>query len=267
MKRIGFTLVELLVVIAVIAVLLAVIAPTLHAVKQSAMKVTCGSNLKQLYFSLSIYNQNYRTLPHGFNDAVNYSNPPDVYLGNTSYDKLGLWWIQVISDDVNRDRQKTEVWCPANSFKHSRLEANVLCGNYGINRSICKDSGGLTGTVGSEFIGDPLNMDLIRNSSETLLIMDSGYSIISWNAASNAAPPLFDNQLREDAFYIPGMTNNTNRTFSDEFTNDAIKGRHRNQTNNVVFVDGHLEHAEADFFFVESNNKDDANQSPLWIPR
>ena len=266
MKKYGFTLIELLVVILVIAILIAIVTPSLHAIKQSARTVLCGSNIKQLYFSLSVYNQNCNTLPHGFDRSVNYTNPPKIYLGNATYDKLGLWWLQVISEDVSNLRENTEIWCPSNKLKTSNIKDIVLCGNYGINRSICKDSEIVKG-VESEFVGKPLSLDSINRASETILIVDSGYSIISWKGASDLSESLFDNTSREEAFYIPGISENANRTFSGDFCEDAIKGRHRNQTVNAIYIDGHLKSQMADHLFVKTSNDNYINKSPLWTPK
>lgn len=51
----GFTLVELLVVIAVIAMLMAILLPALRKAKQLAQRVRCGSNLRQLSFAWDMY--------------------------------------------------------------------------------------------------------------------------------------------------------------------------------------------------------------------
>ena len=51
----GFTLVELLVVIAVIAMLMAILLPALRKAKQLARRVVCGSNLRQLAKGWSLY--------------------------------------------------------------------------------------------------------------------------------------------------------------------------------------------------------------------
>jgi len=45
-KRDGFTLIELLVVISIIALLLAILMPSLQRVKKQAQAVACMSNIK-----------------------------------------------------------------------------------------------------------------------------------------------------------------------------------------------------------------------------
>lgn len=47
-KTKGFTLIELLVVIAIIAMLLAILMPSLSAVKERAKRVVCASNQRQI---------------------------------------------------------------------------------------------------------------------------------------------------------------------------------------------------------------------------
>lgn len=59
MKRKGFTLVELLVVIAVIALLMSILLPALSRARQVAQRIKCGSNLKGIGTAMKTYMDSY----------------------------------------------------------------------------------------------------------------------------------------------------------------------------------------------------------------
>src|SRR5690348_5049442 len=56
----GFTLVELLVVIGIIALLVSILLPTLNSVRETAKRTQCASNLRQLNMATIILANNFK---------------------------------------------------------------------------------------------------------------------------------------------------------------------------------------------------------------
>jgi len=83
-KRNGFSLVELLVVMAVIAILVAILFPAIQAAREAARRTKCRNNLKQIGIGINNYLTTYQCFPPGWigiTDGV-----PDANGGN------GLSW-------------------------------------------------------------------------------------------------------------------------------------------------------------------------------
>src|SRR4051812_49408312 len=60
----GFTLVELLVVIAIIAILIAILLPIINKARQQAQQMRCASNLRQIGLAMTMYTQQYQSFPN-----------------------------------------------------------------------------------------------------------------------------------------------------------------------------------------------------------
>jgi prepilin-type processing-associated H-X9-DG protein len=265
MKRPAFTLTELLVVIATIALLMAILLPALRRSREGAEAVLCSSNIRQLLLGLFSYEAENQILPYGFDDTPNES-PPDGYPG-FHYDRMGWWWFNFIEGYYrNAAGNRTVVCCPSKRSIDPTLKNDVLCGNYGVNRSICKSFDDIQ-SQREEFVGTPLRSSDIPRPGQTLLLVDSGYAIISWWHAADKPPQTLGNIIIEDAAYIPGLSINKDRNLWPGQEQDAIYGRHPNKTVNVGFVDGHVSCTKAEDLFVEKTGGGYRNKSPLWVPK
>src|SRR5262245_17667249 len=70
-RRRGWTLVEVLVVLSIIAALVALLLPAVQWARESSRRVGCQSNLKQIGLALQSYHDAMRRFPSGYLSATN----------------------------------------------------------------------------------------------------------------------------------------------------------------------------------------------------
>lgn len=90
-RRSGLTLLELIVVIAIIGILMALLLPAVQYAREMSRRIQCSSNLRQFFTAVSLYEASWRVFPPGANlqyHSVHYTCLP--YLEQTALVEAAL---------------------------------------------------------------------------------------------------------------------------------------------------------------------------------
>jgi len=134
--RKGFTLVELLVVIGIIAALVALLLPALAGARRSSQRVACQSNLRQIGIAFQLY-----SMKCGGRLPPTWTNRQTYSAGPVNGSNLNVYWFQRLMIDnllpgVNEPARSVTV-CPSQDKPFqpftSAGEADLFRCSYGIN--------------------------------------------------------------------------------------------------------------------------------------
>lgn len=181
----GFTLVELLVVIGIIALLISILLPSLARARAAARAVACLSNLKQIGVGFQIYANEFKGVwPK---PATPMTNPARWWHKDFIYPIVAGGELDASLLDKNRYLLGTVFECPAARDFWTSDDAIEL--SYGMSCRLNDQQQDDT----TDGRGDFKYASQVRRSSETALLMDD---VSAWSGTNvTANPPPSDNQL------------------------------------------------------------------------
>lgn len=136
----GFTLIELLVVLAIIGVLVGLLLPAVQKVRESAARLQCANNLKQIGLAL-----------HGYANEHQGKFPRSSH-GISQLESTWIYTLAPYLENVERIRI-----CPVDPKKKDRLEEKGT--SYLLNEYVCVPGPGAS-----------LNLTHMRATSRTIVV-------------------------------------------------------------------------------------------------
>jgi len=227
----GFNLIEMLVVIAVIAILAALLLVALSGAKAKVTRTICGNNLRQINLGVRMYSDDFRDATPSPGSSPSRTNFVSLYSG---YKNLMKGYVGANQASSPRDRLFA---CPADTFfpsfvlpgpkapatyvrqslhSHPVFDYSSYAFNGGDNKTRTFEAGtwtapGLTG----------LTLSSVKHPSRTVLITEaSALAPWSWHRPHWPDPrgePLIYNDARNMASFVDGHVSylriywNTNR--------------------------------------------------------
>lgn len=169
-KNPGFTLVELLVVITVVAILIAMLLPSLKEARDTAKSASCLANVRSLALSAMAYGNDWKNscVPQViYGQAFNYAPPASEkrVMGTHRW----AYWADALYPYLNYDSSALD--CATGAV---RLNTQRSPFAYAVTPFIYP-----VDSSGARISTDLYTIDEFRNPSDKIYFADSGYSLLN----------------------------------------------------------------------------------------
>ena len=217
--RKAFTLIELLVVIAIMGLLVALLLPAVQAARETARRIQCANNQKQIGLGLQNFHDSRKYFPSSFQSTpeVPGMGPADATSGDAGPGWTFLMQIAPFLEEQNLQQQfnlKLPAWDPANANAAKARVALFRC------PSVSDDS---------------TTYNVVNNSGNTLAVFAHGHYVASagrvdcWNVPNRDLTTIADGALfRNSRLRIKDFTDGTSQT--------AFVGEHTPLRSNSTWV-------------------------------
>jgi prepilin-type N-terminal cleavage/methylation domain-containing protein/prepilin-type processing-associated H-X9-DG protein len=227
-RRKAFTLVELLVVISIIAMLLAILMPSLNKAREQARKVVCASNIKQILLALGAYtveNDGCIIPANTKGDPRPWDSKVAPYFGAESDDSLKAY-LKCPSDKKPRLRDNTGMY---DEWQGSQAMARSYGPNIGL--------GGYNPHFGSGR-GDPTRIHSIKKPHTILWIVEQQIGCDDENYHPN--PRTFTGNVQGTDSFSWSFAPPCVKGFWNYRFKISTKGDQHKDGGNWGYLDGHV---------------------------